>query len=250
MNTKVKFEDLGLIDYKEAWDYQTKLFDEIMTTKQQNSKVTTNDSPLERGERGVFPSNNEQRITNNYLLFCEHPHVYTLGKSGSAENLLIDTLKLKNINATYYKIDRGGDITYHGPGQIVGYPIIDMENFSLGVKDYIWKIEESIILTLAEYNIKAERLEGATGVWLDTNDNNKARKICAIGVRTSRFITMHGFAFNVNTDLSYFSHINPCGFIDKTVTSMEKELGSKQDFKAVQLKLKSNIAKVFGMDYI
>ena len=198
----------------------------------------------------MFPSNNEQRITNNYLLFCEHPHVYTLGKSGSAENLLIDTLKLKNINATYYKIDRGGDITYHGPGQIVGYPIIDMENFSLGVKDYIWKIEESIILTLAEYNIKAERLEGATGVWLDTNDNNKARKICAIGVRTSRFITMHGFAFNVNTDLSYFSHINPCGFIDKTVTSMEKELGSKQDFKAVQLKLKSNIAKVFGMDYI
>ena len=254
MNKRVKFEDLGLIAYKQSWDYQTELFDEIV-----NIKFENNESRI---------TNNEQRITNNYLLFCEHPHVYTLGKNGSANNLLIDFLKLQNINATYYKIDRGGDITYHGPGQIVGYPIIDMENFSLGVKDYIYKLEESIILTLAEYGIEAGRLDNATGVWLRTTNNEQRitnnelqtpnsqlpapnlRKICAIGVRTSRFTTMHGFAFNVNTELSYFNHINPCGFTDKSVTSMEKELGSKQDINNVKAKLKNNISKVFGMEIL
>jgi lipoyl(octanoyl) transferase len=250
-NREVKYEDLGLIDYKEAWDYQTKLFDEIVAIKAKNVKLRTQNSEL--------PTPYSLLPTPNYLLFCEHPHVYTLGKSGSQENLLIDFLKLKNINATYYKIDRGGDITYHGPGQIVGYPIIDMENFGLGVKNYIYKLEESIILTLAEYNIKSERLEGATGVWIGTKQENlptpyslllTPRKICAIGVRTSRYTTMHGFAFNINTDLNYFNYINPCGFTDKFVTSMEKELGGKQEIEEVKGKLKLNIAKVFGMEFI
>ncbi len=234
MNKQVTFKDLGLIDYKQAWDYQLELFNNIIEIKRQNFNL----------------SPNSQLRTTNYLLFCEHPNVYTLGKSGSAENLLIDTIKLNNINATYYKIDRGGDITYHGPGQIVAYPILDLQNFNIGVKEYIWNIEESIILTLAEYNIKSERLEGATGVWIDTNDKHKARKICAIGVRTSRFTTMHGFAFNVNTDLQYFNYINPCGFTDKSVTSMEKELRLKQNIEEIKLVLKDKIQKIFKMEFI
>jgi lipoyl(octanoyl) transferase len=229
MNKEVIFQDLGLIDYKKSWDYQLELFNNILNSKQR-------------------PATSDQKPADNYLLFCEHPNVYTLGKSGSAENLLIDTIKLNKINATYFKIDRGGDITYHGPGQIVGYPILDLQNFNLGVKEYIRDIEESIILTLAEYNIKSERLEGATGVWLDTNCKSKVRKICAIGLRTSRFTTMHGFAFNVNTDLQYFNYINPCGFTDKSVTSLEKELGLKQDIKEVKIALKDKIQKVFKME--
>ncbi len=221
----VKYQDLQQIDYKQAWEYQEKLFTEITENKLNNKATET-----------------------NYLLFCEHPHVYTLGKSGTQNNLLINDDFLKKINATYYKIDRGGDITYHGPGQIVGYPILDLEVFKLGVKEYVHKLEEAIILTLNDYNIKTNRLEGATGVWIDTDKPKGCRKICAIGVRVSRFVTMHGFALNVNTDLSYFNHINPCGFTDKGVTSMEKELGRKLDFEEVKTKLRQNITKVFGFE--
>jgi len=172
-----------------------------------------------------------------------------LGKSGEQNNLLIADEFLKKINATYYKINRGGDITYHGPGQIVGYPIIDLERFNLQVKQYIANLEQSIILTLSEFGIKSERLNGATGVWLDTTIPGKTRKICAIGVKASRFIAMHGFAFNVNTNLEYFNYINPCGFVDKGVTSMEKELGQKQDFNFVKEILKKKMEDVFGMKF-
>ncbi|OFX85745.1 MAG: lipoyl(octanoyl) transferase [Bacteroidetes bacterium GWF2_33_16] len=233
MSVKVAFEDLGLIDYKEAWDYQEKIFAEYLKIKAENRDL---------------PKEKQIEIEGN-VIFCEHPHVYTLGKSGEQNNLLIADEFLKKINATYYKINRGGDITYHGPGQIVGYPIIDLERFNLQVKQYIANLEQSIILTLDEFGIKSERLNGATGVWLDTTIPGKTRKICAIGVKASRFITMHGFAFNVNTNLEYFNYINPCGFVDKGVTSMEKELGQKQDFIQVKDILKSKMAKVFDMHF-
>lgn len=227
----VQYIDLGLIDYKKAWDYQEKIFAHFLQLKSQNRDL----------------QENEQIAIENKLIFCEHPHVYTLGKSGEQNNLLISDAFLKKINATYYKINRGGDITYHGPGQIVGYPIIDLERFNLQIKQYIAKLEQSIILTLEQFGISAERLPGATGVWLDS-DNAKARKICAIGVKASRFITMHGFAFNVNTNLEYFNHINPCGFVDKGVTSMEKELGKKVDYEKVKDVLRLKIEEVFGMN--
>ena len=227
----VKFEDLGLIEYKNAWDYQEKLFSEYLKIKAENRDLPEN----------------QQRIIEGNVLFCEHPHVYTLGKSGEQNNLLINDEFLNKIQATYFKTNRGGDITYHGPGQIVGYPIIDLERFNLQVKQYIANLEESIILTLKDYGIESERLPGATGVWLETT-TNKARKICAIGVKASRFITMHGFAFNVNTNLEYFNHINPCGFIDKGVTSMEEELGEKQNYEKVKDVLKSKMEQVFGMN--
>lgn len=227
----VKFEDLGLIEYKNAWEYQESLFAKYLKIKAENR---------DRSE-------NEQEEIEGNVLFCEHHHVYTLGKSGEQNNLLINDEFLNKIQATYFKTNRGGDITYHGPGQIVGYPIIDLERFNLQVKQYITNLEESIILTLKDYGIKSERLSGATGVWLDT-ETNKVRKICAIGVKASRFITMHGFAFNVNTNLEYFNHINPCGFIDKGVTSMEKELGTKVDFEKVKDVLKEKIEQVFGMN--
>lgn len=221
---EVKFIDLGMKDYKETWDLQEQLFQEVMDSKKNNPE-------------GNF---------GGYLLFVEHPHVYTLGKSGEANNLLISDSFLKQIDATYYKINRGGDITYHGPGQIVGYPIIDLEKFGIGVREYIQKLEESIIRYLKGVAIDAGRLEEATGVWLDAGTRN-ARKVCAIGVRVSRYITMHGFALNINTDLKYFSYINPCGFQDKGVTSVEKELGLKQDFESVKQSVKQEIANVFGM---
>lgn len=195
--------DLGLKDYKETWDYQENLFNEVVESKKDSN--------------GSVPG---------YLLLVEHPHVYTLGKSGDENNLLIQPEFLKSINATYYRINRGGDITYHGPGQLVGYPIIDLESFKLGVKEYVHLLEEVIINTLKHFGIASERYEGATGVWLDTG-SPRARKICAIGVRISRYVSMHGYALNVNTDLKYFSYINPCGFQDKGVTSMQKELGSE-----------------------
>ena len=228
---KVRFEDLGSIEYKNAWDYQEKLFAEYIQIKAKNRDL----------------SEKKQIEIEGNLLFCEHPHVYTLGKSGVQNNLLISDEFLKKIEATYFKINRGGDITYHGPGQIVGYPIIDLERFNLQVKQYIANLEESIILTLKEFGIESERLQGATGVWLET-DTNRARKICAIGVKASRFITMHGFAFNVNTNLEYFNYINPCGFVDKGVTSMEKELGEKVDIEKVKDVLKSKMEEVFGMN--
>jgi lipoyl(octanoyl) transferase len=233
MAKKVHFEDLGLIDYKEAWDYQEKIFADYLNLKAQNRDLPTD----------------QQIEIEGKVIFCEHPHVYTLGKSGQQNNLLIADEFLKKIHATYYKINRGGDITYHGPGQIVGYPIIDLERFNLQVKQYIANLEESIILTLSDFGIRAERLNGATGVWLDTNMPGKTRKICAIGVKASRFITMHGFAFNVNTNLEYFNYINPCGFVDKGVTSMEKELGQKQDFNSVKEILKKKMEQVFGMQF-
>lgn len=232
MNKKTKYVDLQLIDYKEAWNYQENLFEETLKIKQNNRDE-------QKGEE-----------TKNYLIFCEHPHVYTLGKSGTENNLLINDDFLKKINATYYKINRGGDITYHGPGQIVGYPIIDLENFNIHLKDYIYLLEESIIKTLLEYNINTSRLDGSTGVWLDVKDKTKTRKICAIGVRASRFITMHGFAFNVNTELNYFNHINPCGFVDKGVTSLSKELGADQDFESVKSSLKANLVETFGFELL
>jgi len=218
----VEFEELGTIDYKKAWDYQEELFQRSLELKANNKKA------------------------HNYLLFCEHPHVYTLGKSGDKRNLLLNEDLLKHKKATFYKINRGGDITYHGPGQIVVYPIIDLEQFNINIKDYICKIEEAIISTLSEFNIIAERLEGATGIWLDTN-NTKTRKICAIGVRASRYITMHGFAFNVNTNLEYFTYINPCGYIDKGVTSMKKELVKEQNMEEVKKVLLKKIIEEFNM---
>jgi len=228
---RVNFEDLGTIEYKNAWDYQEKTFAEYLKIKAENR---------DRSEE------NQIEIEGK-LLFCEHPHVYTLGKSGEQNNLLINDEFLTKIQATYFKTNRGGDITYHGPGQLVGYPIIDLERFNLQVKQYIANLEESIILALKEYGIESERLPGATGVWLET-ETNKVRKICAIGVKASRFITMHGFAFNVNTDLEYFNHINPCGFIDKGVTSMKKELGREIDFNEVKDVLKDKIEQVFEMN--
>lgn len=230
MKAKVLFEDLGKTDYKKAWNYQEKLFNAVLKEKRKNDHPA--DKPL------------------NYLLFCEHPHVFTLGKSGEENNFLIDEEFLKKINATYYRINRGGDITYHGPGQIVGYPILDLEQFNLQVKKYIYHLEEAVIKTLKSYGIEGHHLEKSSGVWLDTDDPQKTRKICAIGVRASHFVTMHGFAFNINTDLNYFNYINPCGFTDKGVTSMEKELGKKVNIEEVKEKLKSNIEKIFDMEIV
>jgi lipoyl(octanoyl) transferase len=230
MKAKVQFEDLGITDYKKAWDYQEQLFNKLLE------------------EKSV--SDHSGREPLNHILFCEHPHVYTLGKSGREQNFLISEEVLKKINATYYKINRGGDITYHGPGQIVGYPIINLEQFNISVKEYIFLLEKSIIETLKNYNIHGNRLEKSTGVWLDTDQPGKTRKICAIGVRASHFVTMHGFAFNVNTDLNYFNYINPCGFTDKGVTSVEKELGRKVDMEEVKNKLRLNLSKVFNMTFV
>ena len=234
LNKKTKFVDLGLIDYQQAWDYQTNLFQSILDVKSQN--------------RVLAP--NEQLSTNNFLLFCEHPHVFTLGKSGDEKNLLVKKEELHTIEATYYHINRGGDITYHGPGQIVVYPIIDMENFFTDIHKYMRLLEESVIQTLAEFNIKSGRINGLTGVWIDFEDANKARKICALGVKTSRWVTLHGLAFNVNTDLNYFKYIVPCGIDDKAVTSLEKELGKQLDIKQVKSILKNKLSGLFEMEII
>jgi lipoyl(octanoyl) transferase len=230
----VDFKDLKIIDYKEAWNFQETLFNEIVNLKAKNRAL-----PIK-----------EQIKTKNFLLFCEHPHVYTLGKSGTENNMLIADEFLKKINATFYKTNRGGDITYHGPGQLVGYPILDLDNFGFQVREYIYKLEEAIILLLKDYGIESSRLEGATGVWLDIDKPGKTRKICAMGVRASRWVTMHGFALNVNTDLNYFNYINPCGFVDKGVTSMEKELGDSLNFEEVKNNLKNKIKEVFEIEYL
>ncbi|MBD1430505.1 lipoyl(octanoyl) transferase LipB [Sphingobacterium litopenaei] len=231
MNKTVKFKDWGLVDYQEAWDRQEDIFSKTLAIKQDNR------------------TNNFSNPTPNYLIFTEHPHVYTLGKSGHEEYLLLDEEGLKEKGAKFYKINRGGDITYHGPGQIVGYPILDLDNFFTDIHLYLRTLEEAIILTLADYGIEAGRYEGYTGVWLDA-DNDKARKICAMGVRASRWVTMHGFAFNVNADLAYFRNIIPCGIDDKDVTSMERELGRKLDMAEVKGKLKNHIADLFHMELI
>lgn len=227
MNKYLEINDLGLKDYKEIWDYQENLFQKILQIKSKNSKE------------------NLQYETPNFFLFVEHPHVYTLGKSGHVENLLISEKKLAEINASFYKINRGGDITYHGPGQIVGYPILDLENFFTDIHKYMRLLEEMIILTLAEYGLKAERSKGETGVWLDVG-TPFARKICAMGVRASRWVTMHGFALNVNTDLGYFDHMIPCGIRGKAVTSLNVELGkTKISLAEVKVRLLKHFLMLF-----
>ena len=233
MSYSVIYQDIGLKGYKEAWDYQEKIFGKLVDIKLHNDQ---NASLNENTGSGT-------------LIFVEHPHVYTLGKSGSENNLLIDLIQLKAKDAKFFKTNRGGDITYHGPGQIVGYPIFDLEKIKIGLKEYIYRLEEAIIMTVSAFGIKGSRLVGATGVWLDPGNKSKARKICAIGVKASRFITMHGFAFNVNTDLTYFNYINPCGMADKGVTSLEKELGEKQDFEKIKLLVKNNLQFVFDLSW-
>lgn len=229
MNRTVVFQDWGLVDYQEAWSRQEVLFAEVVAQKAKN-----------REEGITLP-------TTNYLVFTEHPHVYTLGKSGKPGNLLLDERGLQERQAAFYRINRGGDITYHGPGQIVGYPILDLDNFFTDIHLYLRTLEEAVILTLADYGIEAGRYPGYTGVWLDA-DNDRARKICALGVRASRWVTMHGFAFNVNADLDYFGNIVPCGIDDKDVTSMQRELGRVQDIDAIKIRLRNHIASLFGMD--
>lgn len=231
-NKNVIFEDWGLLDYQEAWDKQEKIFSETVAIK-------------------TFNRNNpaDEKLTENYLVFVEHPHVYTLGKSGKPENLLLNDDQLKEKEAVYYKINRGGDITYHGPGQIVGYPILDLDNFFTDIHLYLRTLEEAVILTLKDYGITAGRYPGFTGVWIDA-DNEKARKICAMGVRCSRWVTMHGFAFNVNADLNYFKNIVPCGIDDKDVTSMQRELGREVDLAEVKKILKQHIAVLFDMQFV
>lgn len=231
-NKHTKYINLGLIDYQDAWNYQTRLFDKVLGVKSENRSLPEN----------------QQHLTENFLLFCQHPHVYTLGKSGKEDNLLVKTEELKGIGATYYHINRGGDITYHGPGQIVGYPIIDLENFFTDIHKYMRLLEEAVIQTIAEFGVNAGRIPGLTGVWINHNNGESARKICALGVKTSRWVTMHGFALNVNTDLNYFNHIVPCGINDKAVTSLQKELGTEVDLTEVEEILKNKIADLFGMN--
>lgn len=231
MTPTVRFSDLGLIDYKEAWDLQESLFKETIDLK---IRIRNGETELK---------------TENHLLFCQHPHVYTLGKSGSEENLLLDDQGLNDKGARYYKINRGGDITYHGPGQLVAYPIFDLDHFFTDIHKYMRFLEESVIQTLAEFGIESGRVEGLTGVWIE-GDTHRARKICAMGVKSSRWVTMHGIGFNVNSDLSYFSHIIPCGIDDKLVTSMQQELGHEVDMAKVSEILKEKLADQFGFHYV
>lgn len=225
MNKKTEYQNWGSVEYKAAWDKQEVLFNRILSQKK------------------------EKQTTDNYLVFCEHPHVYTLGKSGTEQNLLVDYIQLKAKKATFFHTNRGGDITYHGPGQIVGYPIIDLENFELSLKGYIHLMENAIIELLADYGITADHYEGGTGVWINIGKPD-CRKICAIGVKSSRYVTMHGFALNVNTDMEYFSYINPCGFVDKGVTSMERELGKPLDFEHVKNQLREKFVRLFNFQMV
>ncbi|MGK0254686.1 MAG: lipoyl(octanoyl) transferase [Mariniflexile sp.] len=232
MNKQIELQDLGLKDYKQTWDYQEQLFKSIVDTKIKNRRE---DAVLE---------------TKNYFLFVQHPHVYTLGKSGNMSNLLVDEVQLKAKNASFYKVNRGGDITYHGPGQIVGYPILDLDNFFTDIHKYLRFLEEMIILTLAEYGLKAERSPGETGVWLDVG-TPFARKICAMGVRASRWVTMHGFALNVNANLGYFDLMIPCGIRGKAVTSLNVELGKKSiDEVEVKEKLLKHFSTLFEAEFL
>ncbi len=232
MNKEIKLIDLGVMDFKEAWDFQEDLFEQIVNIKKKNRK------------------NNTKLKTPNYFLFVEHPHVYTLGKSGNISNLLIDKNQLKNKNASFYKINRGGDITYHGPGQVVVYPILDLENFFTDIHRYLRLLEETVILTLNNYGIKGERNSGKTGVWIDVN-SPFPKKICAMGVRASRWVTMHGFALNVNVDLDYFNNIIPCGLKNNSITSIVNELKGKK-VKKYNLKnqIKESFSNCFGSVFI
>ena len=229
---EVELEDLGLIDYKQCLDYQIKLFDASVQLKIKNRK---------------FPENRVS--TKNHLIFCEHPHVYTLGKSGDLKNLLIDGSKRKEKNISFYKINRGGDITYHGPGQLVVYPILDLDYFFSDIHKYLRLLEESVILTLEDYGVTGQRLDGFTGVWVDA-EKETPRKICAIGVKCSRWVTMHGIGFNINSNLDYFKHIVPCGIEDKSVTSLQKEINQKIDMKELKLRFKKNFKILFGINWV
>lgn len=222
MNANIQFIDWGLIEYIQAWQQQESVFKDTIARKTIGNE------------------------TSNLLIFCEHPHVYTLGKSGDEQNMLLNFIQLQTKNASFVHTNRGGDITYHGPGQLVGYPIFDLANFGIGLKQYIHKVEQAIINTLATYGISSQRLDGATGVWLDVGNPN-CRKICAIGVRSSRFVTMHGFALNINSQLEYFSYINPCGFVDKGVTSMQKELNCEVDMNELKIRLHRAIELEFKL---
>lgn len=226
MNYRVRFEDLSLIDYQKAWDYQEELL-----------RKTIEEKAAGKHDKGT-------------LIFCEHPHVYTLGKSGHESNLLINGSFLEKIQASYVHTNRGGDITYHGPGQLVGYPVFDLESLRLTVKNYIHLLEEAIILVLKEMGIDSGRLDEAIGVWLPASGQKPQRKICAIGVKVSKYVTMHGFAFNVNTNLDYFNYINPCGFVDKGVSSLKAELSAEQDFKTISSLVRRKIEEVFDMEIV
>ena len=229
--TEVHYTNLGLVDYKEAWDLQESLFAETIALK-------------------IARRNGEtEEPTKNRILFCEHPHVYTLGKSGNENHFLLNEKTLSLYHATYYKINRGGDITYHGPGQLVVYPILDLDYFFSDIHKYLRFLEEAVIQTIAEYGVIGERMDGLTGVWIEPN-TPRERKICAFGVKCSRWVTMHGIGFNINTDLTYFNHIIPCGIEDKSVTSLQKELGRPVDFEEISSILKEKLASLFGFNYV
>jgi len=234
LSYNVVYQDIGVSDYKETWSLQEKIFKKLIDSKLNNYQTISGDENSDAGT----------------LILVEHPHVYTLGKSGSENNLLIDFIQLQLKDATFCRTDRGGDITYHGPGQIVGYPIFDLEKINISLKEYIYRLEEAVIVTISGFGISGSRLSGASGVWLDPDKSGMARKICAIGVKSSRYITMHGFAFNINTDLTYFNYINPCGFADKSVTSLERELGGKQNIEDIKLLVKDNLRKIFDLKWI
>jgi len=234
INKAVQVCDWGVIAYKDAWEAQTKLFEKVIAQKVQNRKLAPN----------------KKEKTSNYLIFCEHPHVYTLGKSGKTSHLLLSEEQLEAKKISYYPINRGGDITYHGFGQLVCYPILDLDNFFTDIHRYLRFLEEAIIRTLAEYNLQAGRIEKLTGVWLDSEIQENPRKICAMGVKASRWVTMHGLALNVNTDLSYFEHIIPCGIQDKAVTSMAKELHKEILMQEVKSKLQRHLAELFEMNLV
>jgi lipoyl(octanoyl) transferase len=231
VNKQTEFIDLGLTAYQQAWDYQTKLFEATLAIKAHNRDLISE----------------QQQVTPNYLIFCEHPHVFTLGKSGDESNLLVKKENLESINATYVPINRGGDITYHGPGQLVVYPVFDLENFFTDIHKFMRTMEEAVIQTLQEFGIESGRMEKLTGVWLDGNNPTKARKICAMGVKMSRWVTMHGLALNVNPDLNYFNYIVPCGIQDKAVTSIEKELKTKVEMETVKAVLKQKLFEAFSL---
>lgn len=243
---QIKFEDLGRMDYQAAWDYQESLLQENVRKKTEARSLVPDAGALQSD----FNLPVSDLSTRHHLLFVEHPPVYTLGKSGNIENVLISEEMRSVKGIEFFRTNRGGDITFHGPGQIVGYPILDLEKFYTDIGKYLRNIEEVIILTLAEYGIKGDRSPGETGVWIDPDIKGRERKICAIGVRSSRWITMHGFALNVNTDLNYFNFIVPCGITGKQVTSLEKELGYTMDFEAVKEKVKNNFSRVFEADLV
>jgi lipoyl(octanoyl) transferase len=240
MKQQILFEDLGQMPYQQAWDYQESLLQKNLAIKSRRLEITNSN-----GSASYDLTAEENESTTNYLLFVEHPPVYTLGKSGKAENVLLNEGERRERGIEFFQTNRGGDITYHGPGQIVGYPIIDLENFFTDIGKYLRSLEEVIILTLREYGLQGDRSKGETGVWLDPGIVGKERKICAMGVRCSRWITMHGFALNVNTDLSYFGGIVPCGIQNKQVTSLSRELGTDVSIQEVKEKLKKNFALVF-----